>query len=231
VVVVQAGKSATITATFTTPRNYNEKYLPIYSGSIKITTVNEQHKVVYLGQPYSRFNAQYILNGTDFLGERTPQLANHAGIIDVIGTFNLSDNQSWDFPRLSAIVLQPHENARMELVPYNTSFVPDYYGYKFSGTNPYGVPTSALPLIYPKMKLETFAGAQIFGIGTAYPYQSNPTIYGFTVYGDVFLGNGEQALLPAGDYRALIRILRFGGDESKKESWESWLSPVIRIRV
>jgi hypothetical protein len=36
-------------------------------------------------------------------------------------------------------------------------------------------------------------------------------------------------LMPPGDYRWLLRLLRLEQDYEDPESWESWLSPVIRV--
>lgn len=230
VVTIPAGKSAKFTATVTPPKDYAEKYLPIYSGTIKITGLNEQYKVTYLGQPYSRYHAKYLLNGTDFTGQRTPSLSDDEHVIDDIAAFNLSNPSGrFNFPFLSFMILQPHQNVRVELVPYNTTFVPDYYGYRYTNTNPHGVPASAFPLSSPEMTTTMFAGAEIFGLVESSPYNSNPSISASFIWGNILVGS-EQVAIPAGDYRALIRVLRFGGDESKKESWESWLSPIIRIQ-
>lgn len=57
---------------------------------------------------------------------------------------------------------------------------------------------------------------------TAYLYYLEGVAYD---YGEVPLG-----ALPEGDYRALLRVLRWGGDGEKEEGYQSWLSPVIRVK-
>ncbi|KAH6720317.1 peptidase S8/S53 domain-containing protein [Leptodontidium sp. MPI-SDFR-AT-0119] len=57
---------------------------------------------------------------------------------------------------------------------------------------------------------------------TAYLYYLEGVAYD---YGEVPLG-----ALPEGDYRTLLRVLRWGGDGEKEEGYQSWLSPVIRVK-
>ena len=117
------------------------------------------------------------------------------------------------------------------LVPYNTSFVPDYYGFTFNESNPYGVPDSALPLQYPNLKIwDVEAGVETFGRWTGDTRNARPSAYLYYLAGEI-RDDYEWSFgdLPAGDYRAVLRILRWGGDYTKEDNYQSWLSPIIRV--
>lgn len=237
-ITIAPGQSATFTATFTPPTDIPETYLPVYSGFIKITNNNDEFKVAYLGQPYSRYKAKYLDN-TDKAGiGKLPQLIRYDAAYNPI---IVTDIAAYDFgtgtpgqgyPYLQWIIQQSAQYLRVEIVPYNTTFKPTYYGFTSTTANPYGVPSSALPLVYPNLKINaTVAGAEIFGFFSEINANQRPS--GFLYYLDSqILSFGEEFLgeLPLGDYRALLRVLKWGGDYTKEADFESWLSPVIRLR-
>jgi hypothetical protein len=117
------------------------------------------------------------------------------------------------------------------LVPYNTSFVPDFYGFTFNDTNPYGVPDWALPLQYPNLATvapssEDAGLTDSFGIWSYHDNMQHPSVYtsGFGPY----IGGKKLA---KGDYRALLRVLRWDADWEDEKGYQSWLSPVIRAKL
>jgi hypothetical protein len=237
-VTVAAGQSATIVATFTPPKDIPEVYLPVYSGFIKITNNNDEFRVVYLGQPYSRFNAKY-LDTTDKYGlGKLPQLLSYdanynPSIITDIATYNFGTGAPGQgYPYLQWLIQQSIQYQRIEIVPYNTTFEPTYYGFNRTAASPYGVPSSALPLVYPDLKINaTVAGAEIFGFFKEDIGNQKPSLFLYYLDSQI-LSFGEEFLgvLPEGDYRALLRVLKWGGDYTKEEDFESWLSPVIRLK-
>ncbi|KAG4430438.1 hypothetical protein IFR05_014081 [Cadophora sp. M221] len=85
-------------------------------------------------------------------------------------------------------------------------------GFTFNETNPYGVPDSALPLQYPNLPFSDIGTGADTSYGLWYYMLLNrrPTWYLWALvgmaydYGAVALGD-----LPAGDYRDLLRALRW----------------------
>lgn len=72
-ITIKAGESATFIATFQAPVDIADAFLPVYSGSIKVTYKNDVFNIVYLGQPYFRFKADYI-DASATSGEQLPEL-------------------------------------------------------------------------------------------------------------------------------------------------------------
>ncbi|KAL5327253.1 hypothetical protein ACEPPN_004947 [Leptodophora sp. 'Broadleaf-Isolate-01'] len=114
-ITIGAGQSANFTATFQPPTDIDDDFLPF----------------AYLGQPYSRFKADYI-DATSNTGEKLPELFYFD---EEFAQRTVTDIETFDFG-LS--------------VP-RSGFVLDFYGFAFNDTNPYGVPDSALPLQYPDL--------------------------------------------------------------------------------
>lgn len=237
-ITVAAGQSAVFVATFTPPKDIPDNYLPVYSGFIKITNNNDEFRVAYLGQPYSRYNAKYI-DTTDKYGEGLlPAMISYdenwlPTTINDIATFNFGTGAPGQgYPYLQWITQQSIQYFTIEIVPYNTTFKPDHYGFNRTASNPDGVPSSALPLVYPNLKINaTIAGSDVFGLFNEEIGSAKPSLWLYYLDSQILdFGGGSLGQLPLGDYRALLRILRWKGDWRKEEAWESWLSPVIRLR-
>ena len=83
----------------------------------------------------------------------------------------------------------------------------------------------------PKLDfLPVEAGAETFGRWAVNPGNVRPGIWLWRINGQVLDAEGfSNSEVPAGDYRALLRVLKWGGDPEKKEHYESWLSPILRI--
>lgn len=92
-ITIGAGQSANITATFQPPTDISDDFLPVYSGFIKITNNNDQFKVAYLGQPYSRFKTDYI-DATSNSGEQLPELLYFN---EEYAQITVTDIQTFDF--------------------------------------------------------------------------------------------------------------------------------------
>jgi hypothetical protein len=231
---VKAGQKSTFTAIFTPPTDIPDRYLPVYSGMIKITNNNDEFTVTYIGQPYSRFKADYI-EATNDTGVLLPALL-APGSYDItdairdIGVYTFAD---WTaFPSFDWVTMQSIQYFRVDLVPYNTSFVPNFYGFIKTEDNPQGVPARYLPLQYPNptelplLTTDENAGLlETYGIWDDDENLTHPSafLWGFGNY-----ANGWK--LPNGDYRALLRVLRWNGDWLKEKDYQSWLSPVIRVQ-
>ncbi|CZS90101.1 uncharacterized protein RAG0_01247 [Rhynchosporium agropyri] len=236
-ITIRAGQTANITVTFQPPTDLDKEFLPVYSGFIKVTNNNDQFKVAYLGQPYSRYKADYIDTSTNF-GEKLPALIAYD---EDYNPYNVPELETFDFgnktvgkgyPYLQWVALQSSIYFGAEIVPYNTSFVPDFYGFTFNESNPYGVPASALPLQYPKFPFSNIGiETETYGLWTDSEQYFRPALFLYYLEGVAYKFE-KQSLgqLPDGDYRALLRVQRWGGDQKKSKGYQSWLSPVIRVK-
>ncbi|EFX03716.1 subtilisin-like protease [Grosmannia clavigera kw1407] len=225
------GKSASFVATFTPPTDTPDRFLPVYSGFIKVSSGFESVTVTYLGQPYSRKKAD-VIDNTNVTGSVVPWMLNShdfftplrdIGVFD----FNLS---GLGYPYLEWVTLQNSQLFYIDLLPYNTSVVPDFYGFDNS-TNPYGVPNSSLPMIYPPLALNfTSAGVTSYGHVNQQLSNVRPSGYVWHVGPELYDDNIDviTEILP-GDYRALLRVLRYGAKVNLASSYQTWLSPVIRV--
>lgn len=146
-----------------------------------------------------------------------------------------------DPPLIVAAIRQPSPYVRIDAVPVTTPFNPTTYGY-----NPY-LSISLNTTMPPNSTiLEDVFGVQSYGlISSRYgpdipifadgPFAEPSGGYGlYFSYWDwatVQLRNGTLRQLPNADYRVLIRALKWGGDVGKAQDWESWLSPVVGLRI
>lgn len=231
-ITIQPGESASFTANFTPSIDTPDKYLPVYGGFIKVTSSEDEFTITYIGQPYSRQKADYI-DATNNTGLQTPLILNSNALgtpIRDIGVFDF--NLTGDgYPYLEWITLQSIQYFRIEMLPYNTTFVPDFYGFIFNESNPYGVPDSALPLVYPDLSLITTIGnVSSFGINKDSANNIRPAGFLWALEPQLFDESGDSSTgVPAGDYRALLRVLRWDANATEAESYQTWLSPIIRI--
>lgn len=231
-ITLKAGESGTFVATFNPPRDTPDKFLPVYSGFIKVKNNNDEFTVTYIGQPYSRAKADYI-DTSDNPGLTVPILFSSLDFftpIRDIGTFDFNLT-SRGYPYLEWITLQSSRYWRLDLVPYNTTFVPDFYGFNRTESNPQGVPDSALPLVAPDLLLrEPDAGLRSYGITKFMSADQQPSGYLWSVEPDLYdiAGNWVNTAVP-GDYRLLLRVERWGGNPFEEEGYQSWLSPVVRL--
>ncbi|KAL2074241.1 hypothetical protein VTL71DRAFT_8019 [Oculimacula yallundae] len=236
-ITIGAGQKANFTVTFQPPTDIDDDFLPVYSGYIKITNNNDEFKVAYLGQPYSRYKADYI-DASSNIGDKLPQMLSYD---ENFIPHTVTEFEEFDFglsvpgsgyPYLEWVTLQSSRYIRVDIVPYNTSFVPDFYGFTFNASNPYGVPASALPLQYPNFPFSKLGvGAETYGLWTDTQQKYRPSLFLYYLEGMAYdYGESPLGLLPVGDYRALLRVLRWGGDYQKAADYQSWLSPVIRVK-
>ncbi|KAI9048878.1 hypothetical protein LZ554_006732 [Drepanopeziza brunnea f. sp. 'monogermtubi'] len=239
-VTIPAGSSANITVSFDPPQDMDPLFLPVYSGFIRIKNNNNNDyddddlRVLYLGQPYSRFNASYLdtssKSGVEWPGlftYSTPNILTRVN--NGIANFSFG-RQGFGAPALQWMTQQNTQGYRIDMVPYNTTFVPDHYGFTSNASNPLGAPDAFLPLRYPDLAINgTAAGAEIFGMAKSDRQLRRGSTMLILLDGSTYdAGGGLVATLPDGDYRALLRVLKWGGDWAKEESYESWLSPIIR---
>lgn len=131
---------------------------------------------------------------------------------------------------------QPVDYVRFDLVPANTSFVPDLYGYNTSY-----VPIPFEDLKYPTGPNATFQTVlgleEVLVVLQEYegPFDVLPA-EGFWWRGGYAPGVEQpknydlsSTPVPNADYRIVMRVLRQGGAYENITAWESWLSAIVTI--
>ncbi|KAG4442334.1 hypothetical protein IFR05_002185 [Cadophora sp. M221] len=204
-VLLAPGQSTTIQVFFTPPSGVNASKNPITSGFIKVTNNNDQFVIPYAGLPYSRFCTEYF-DTSENAGWPYPMstVDFYAGNITVSGDLHI---YTWEL--------------RMDIVPANTTFVPDYYGFdpKFEFEyQPSGDPISS-----------KFIGIPTYGNADR-RFMMEPQAGWYGWFSKMVTRDGEQSRvqLKKGDYRVLVLLRRRNGDVTKRETWSTYLSPVVR---
>ena len=226
-IILGSGQSASIQVNFFPPEGMDFAAIaknPIQSGYIKITNDEDHFVVPYTGVPYSRFSANFFdtteISGSPFpmrtLTRYSPEIGYNLGLASY-------DRNLFELPYFVMNFLHLSANARMDVLPANTTFKPDYYGYDNSiqfdiQSNPYPLASS-------------FLGTPTYGLIQNYTQEQlwPPSKTWLSWYNDsVFTEDGAELRLVNGDFRVLISILRWGGDATVRESWSTFLSPIIR---
>jgi hypothetical protein len=235
-VTVAGGTTVTIKVVITAPPMTDFAIFkgPVFSGFILIKNNNDEWSIPYLGVPFARREAPYM-DLTSNTGTQLPDVANYRQeccnpdgwsfyyvITPNTGLQTYSYYTEMPVLRLSLLQFSPY--VRMDIVPANTTFVPNVYG--FDTSVKYELQDNPTPTD------DYFLGIPIYG-NVAYAYNLLPG------WSEVFwnptavVGEDErtQIPLPDGDYRALISVLRLDGDDENAADYETWLSPVIRTMV
>ena len=226
-IILGGGQSATIQISFSPPEGLDPSAIaknPIHSGWIKVTSDDKHYVVPYTGVPYSRYSAEYFdtseTTGSPFpmktLTRYNPDIEYNTGLASY-------DRNLFELPYFVMNFLHLSKKARMDVLPANTTFTPDYYGYSRNVT--YELESSPYPLTSSFLDTPTYGLVEKFTQEQLWP----PSKTWLAWYSDsVTTDNGTQVRLVTGDYRVLVSILRWGGDESKRDSWSTFLSPIIR---
>ncbi|KKA27995.1 hypothetical protein TD95_003301 [Thielaviopsis punctulata] len=235
-VTVSGGKSAQITVKIEVDEQPAD-IIPIYSGFVNITSsLGEVLTVPYVGPAYDYGSAAMY-------GLKTP---NKASLLDVwsnerslytepqvyitstradMGQYHVFNYSGSNSPTLISSTLQPLQWLKIDLVRWNTSIVPTYYGYNRSYVYP--------PLTNPFMKDNGTDGAgpviglmyQQNGPGPHFAVNSPLSTFVSDTAGTLSLGLYE------GSYRIILQGLKFGYNVSDLDAWETWLGPVFDIPV
>lgn len=84
--------------------------------------------------------------------------------------------------------------------------------------------------MYPsQISTGIYAGVETYGTMGFMEFLETPDSYSLLVQSEVYHYNETFVTLPNGDYRALLRVLKWGGDRDVEKDYQSWLSPVIRV--
>ncbi|KIM96870.1 hypothetical protein OIDMADRAFT_148075 [Oidiodendron maius Zn] len=132
----------------------------------------------------------------------------------------------------------PSNFMRLELVPANSTFEPTYYGFDRNISIDIEQPNVSVTPGF--LDVPSYGILAEWGIGEV-PVQINDNIipspqpynvggYGI-VYPYIFSENATLVYLTSGDYRPLLRVLRYGGNGTNPDDYESWLGPIIRADI
>nr|QIR83317.1 kilbournase [Stenocarpella maydis] len=225
-VTLGAGESATVSFVVTPPAGLDPNTVPLYSGYIKFTSDRSVHTVPYQGLTYV-VNEVPVLERGPVPGEDVPQLPAMFFLNMTTGTQSYEttdvveyDTAAGDYPSMTYFARQPTYAMRVDLVAANTTFVPTYYG--FNTSNIIDTKTPALPID------NTFGGVDSF-YAVFEMYYLAPVFSLLSWWGGIEDSAGNSSLVPAGDYRFLLRLLPVEKNYDAPEDWVSWLGPVLRI--
>jgi hypothetical protein len=242
------GQSATFQAQITPQEDNWPWSLPVYAGYVKVSTDNAAYSIPYIGVPYNRTEVGPIMHNVttqqpyDSPGILKAQ-ANNLFLADAtvptpnIDSYNWSTDLSQSFiPVFRVDVLLPSRYIRFDFVPANISFVPSLYGFDPSVSIDYQPPSQAI--------LPGFLGVPTYGLlfeitvdsaADNSPVLSEPYINHFfaQAFASPTLTNDDNVSynIASGDYRPLVRALRWNGNETNPDDYESWLGPVIRADI
>lgn len=214
------GESRTFNVRFHPPASgIVPKKDPIIGGFIKVTSDNnEQQHIPYAGAPFSLFNTNYITFSAD-RANPFPRIYKEG---EVVTTESVVFNSSTKFS--STIARDQYTtNYRVDVVPGRSTLKPNHYGY-----DPTKRPCFNASSVAPQ---SSFLGYLTYGnllnlTGIVSPGTNIwPSGNGLAVKTD----GGATVKLQPGGYRWLVSVLRWGGDPTLLEDWDTWLSPLIKV--
>ena len=243
-VLVPRGQSVTVIFRVTAPNDIDETKVPIMSGFISISASTEKiFTIPYVGLPYSRRDAKYIDQSNLTISPSGPAVP-----WPVVWTYN-EDNGNFTYYNGSGIqvldkkpiiidelevgplvnILQPTYLCRADLLAANTTFKPTYYGYDHTVEWNYVLTTETYRNVLPDGVTPTYGL-----IGGYLPYRPAMIFLDWENLAvispnEAFEDSGGLAPTSVGDYRMLISVLKWGGNFTDLNDWETWLSPVIRV--
>ena len=243
---LRPGQTVSIQIQVTPPSDVLAHSQPTYSGFIKIQSSKTTFVVPYIGVPYDRYSAQYLdLDTVQAIGYPTPSVTvglNYSPEINIANyTFyylNGTAPPNVAFPNIYWTILQPSNFMRLELVPANSTFEPTYYGFDRNISIDIEQPNVSVTPGF--LDVPSYGILAEWGIGEV-PVQINDNIipspqpYNVGGYGIgypyISSENATIVYLTSGDYRPLLRVLRYGGNGTNPADYESWLGPVIRANI
>ncbi|KAJ4855603.1 subtilase family domain-containing protein [Trichoderma breve] len=236
---LQPGESTTITVHITPQPDKYPYSTPVYSGFIKISSDNNVYTIPYMGLPYSRDAVGPITqNATTTIPYASPQVLSIPGdqqnVFSAQATTPNIDTYVWKanasdsvIPFLRIDIGLPSAHILYELVPANTTFVPTIYGFDPSVKIDYqDTPQPILP---------GFLGVPTYGTIQEYNLTdvegSSATGFFYMFHTPTLSNNGVTYNFTSGDYRPLARALKWNGNETNPDDYESYLGPVIRANI
>ncbi|KAK4065071.1 uncharacterized protein Triagg1_8707 [Trichoderma aggressivum f. europaeum] len=236
---LQPGESTTITVHITPQPDKYPYSTPVYSGFIKISSDNNVYSIPYMGLPYSRYAVGPITqNATTTIPYASPQVLSIPGdqqnVFSAQATTPNIDTYYWKanasdsiIPLLRIDVGLPTTHILYELVPANTTFVPTIYGFDPSVKIDYR--DTPQPILPGFLGVSTYGTIQEYNLTNL---EGSPATGFFYIFNSPTLSNnGVTYNITSGDYRPLARALKWNGNETNPNDYESYLGPVIRAKI
>ncbi|KAH7033023.1 peptidase S8/S53 domain-containing protein [Microdochium trichocladiopsis] len=249
-VEIAAGAKATVEVTITPPKGLEISKMPLYGGYVTIkSSQGQEWSVPYIGVPYSRAEQDTLATTDETLFKPVDQPEPPAGVPVLPYLFNSNSRKrnigidtytfgGGDGVAMRAVIVQPSAYMRIDVVAANVDFNATHPGFDKEEVHDLRQPKGLdLETLDNEIGVRSYGALQTIVGGhnmPKFPYNE----WYWRGYGDyglwwtdgvVGLMNGTTYAVPDGDYRILIRALRFGQDVNKAESYESWLSPVVRV--
>jgi hypothetical protein len=222
------GTSTQIAVSITPPDGVETDRHPVFGGYIDIIpSTGANLSIPYIGPPYSLFNTDYIKYQETTDGDSgTPNIYTTSSGGERV--YNLGYAEISPSVTYGSIIIRRQWTTRwrVDIVPADTKLsahhfgpnrtIPADYVYK-PGTKP---PTSTLFGQPSYGYLSSFSG--LIGVGDA----NSPQGTGFFTVTD---DSGAKVTLGPGDYKWYVSVLRWGGDQTVQNDYDSWLGPIIRL--
>jgi len=224
--LVFPGQEEIFSVTFFPPKGVNASALPIFSGFIQITSATENLHVSYLGLAAALKNQQVVDNTDEFFGFETPAIINgNNDVQDGPETYTFVGD---DFPTVLFRLVAGTPALKIDLVDPNIQVATDLKRGLFSG----GLFSGWWPGIFRPQG--TFGKVKTIGPILEFdwiPRNDDDPTAGFSTISlspPVFANN---TVIPNGNYRLLLRVLKITGDPTNENDYEAYLSPEIGIAV
>ncbi|PTB68404.1 subtilisin-like protein [Trichoderma citrinoviride] len=202
--------------------------LPLFSGFIDvIPSTGANLSIPYIGPAYSPYNIDHIFYSapTDTLPGQ-PYMRFGNGSTDSYD-FGFSSITSSGTYTLSVVVTNWSNLLRADIVPANTTLAAHFYSDNATVPADYEYLPSA-----EKLSSTLFNGEPSYGNLWKSETLNSPSASvflqgtGFTVSTD----SGANVTLGNGDYRLFFSVLRWGGDGTLLEDYDTWLGPIVRFQ-
>ncbi|EJD50690.1 subtilisin-like protein [Auricularia subglabra TFB-10046 SS5] len=221
-VTVLPGLTFPVLVTITPPKQAEKARIPVVSGHIEIATAGETLHVSYLGAATDLRTVQVVDTTPDVLGLPLPV------ILDEFGVQEGPENYTWvgeNYPVFAWRQVFGTAAVKLDLVAADIQLK--------TSLKKRGPVLDLISSWWPglfKPLGGSFAKVPTFGPLFEYDYLPRNDYIDFPYYEtavpNVF-ANGT--LIPYGQYKLLFRVLRVGGNPSRQEDYEVWLSPQIGV--
>lgn len=233
-ILIKGGESAVVEAYITPPQNVKAQLLPVYTGFIVVHNNYETYTIPYAGEPWDvSLEAAPLLAANVLATNFDPSILVNVNAPSVHSYMFIQGSYFWTgppdktnrtfsmgdfgYPGITFGTTSTVDYVRLDLVPANTSFVPDVYGFD---PKIVAIPPSEL-IIPSNLTLTTIVGLEVATVLLEFEGPFNDI--------ERFWWRNAQNVPPNGDYRAVVRVLEPGGTYENPDDWQSWLSAILHI--
>ncbi|RDL35480.1 uncharacterized protein BP5553_07411 [Venustampulla echinocandica] len=223
-ITIPPGQSDTIHLSINPPNDVDPTSLPVFSGFLCVSDSDgESFHIPYVGAPYSIYNAAYLVVKNDSqAGIISPRVWSYDANGTIVTDYGLEEFVPDRGYGSDLSTSQWTREFRVDVLPADTNITADHYGFDRTITYP-DIPSKFTPNM-------TVFGYPSFGMlanNTGYIWPGANGQFGADT--KVMSSNGVRYLVGDGDYRWFVSVLRWGGTSGKRDDYDTWLSPILRV--